>query len=102
MVINGNKGRVKYVEGNIIFLESPTGVLPVFPVFSKGVAYYPILPGYASTGHKIIDQYLEHNTGVSLKSFVLSLGYIVLSRVSSLDKVVPMLQLRRTYFFDDL
>ena len=46
-IINGNIGKLKYVESNTLFLESSKGVLPVFPVFENGCQYYPFLVTYS-------------------------------------------------------
>lgn len=84
LVINGNMGGVRYVECSIIFLQSLTVILPVFPVFNYGAAYYTNVPVYASTVHKIKGQDLEHTTLVFHKNiFSPAIEYVVLSRVLS-------------------
>ena len=100
-IINGNTGKVKYVESNVIFLESSKGVLAVFPVFENGCQYYPLVPAYSSTVHKIMGQDLDHVTlAFDLRTLSPAVGYVALSSVSSFDKVVPMLRLRKSHFFN--
>lgn len=63
LVINGNIGEVKYVEGKIVFIICNNSMLvPVFPVYSNRMAYYPVLPGFASTVQKVMGQDLPHMT----------------------------------------
>ena len=64
----------------------------MFAVYNGGSQYYPIMAGYASTFHKVMGQTLLHVTLV-FDARVLSqgIGYVALSRVSSLDNVVPLL-----------
>ena len=47
-------GKIKYVEGNTIFIQTANVMVPVFPVFRDGQQYYPIVAGYASTIHKVM------------------------------------------------
>ena len=92
-------GKVKYAEGNIIFIQSADKIIPIFPVYQDGVPYYPILAGYASTVHKITGQTSPHITLVfNMRILSQGVGYVALSRVSSLDNVVPLLRLRRSHF----
>ena len=94
-------GKIKYIEGNIIFLESSDKLIPVFAVYDNGKRYYPIVPGYASTVHKVMGQTLKHITLVfDMRIFTPALGYVALSRVSSLDNVVPLLRLGRSHFIN--
>ena len=63
LMINGNIGKVKYVEGKIVFITCNNSMLvPVFPVYSNRMAYYPVLPGFASTVQKVMGQDLPHMT----------------------------------------
>lgn len=95
-------GRVKYCQGDTIFIENVSNdIIPVFPVYSEGQQYFPILPAYASTVHKIMGQTLEHITLVfDIRMLSPAVGYVALSRVSSLDNVVPLLRLRKTHFLN--
>ena len=95
-------GRVKYCEGNTIFVQNNSGeVIPVFPVYCEGRQYFPIVPAYASTVHKIMGQTLQHITLVfDIRTLSLTVGYVALSRVSSLDNVVPLLGLRKSHFLN--
>ena len=95
-------GRVKYCQGDTIFIENVSkDIIPVFPVYCEGQQYFPILPAYASTVHKIMGQTLEHITLVfDIRMLSPAVGYVALSRVSSLDNVVPLLRLRKTHFLN--
>ena len=98
-IINGNTGKVKYLENNTIFLESLKGILPIFLVFENACQYYPLGAWYSSTVHKIIGQDLHDITlAFDLRTLSPTVGYVALSRVSSFDKVVPMLRLRKSHF----
>ena len=55
-------GKIKYFEGNIIFIQSSNKIIPVFAVFDQGQQYFPIVAGYASTVHKVMGQTLQHVT----------------------------------------
>ena len=94
-------GKIKYLEGNIIFLQASNKVIPVFAVYDQGQQYFPIVAGYASTVHKVMGQTLQHVT-LAFDICMLSpaVGYVALSRVSSLDNVVPLLRLRRSHFIN--
>ena len=52
-------GKIKYFEGNIIFIQSSNKIIPVFAVFDQGQQYFPIVAGYASTVHKVMGQTLH-------------------------------------------
>ena len=74
-------------------------MLPIFPVYDNGVCYYPIVPGYASTVHKIVGQDLAHVTLVfDLKKLLSAVGYVAISRVNSINNIVPLLRLRKSHF----
>ena len=53
-------GKVKYVDGNTIFVETFNAIIPVFAVYNNGQEYFPLVAGYASTVHKIMGQTLKH------------------------------------------
>ena len=93
-------GRVKYCEGDAIFIEnSSNNIIPVFPVYSQEQQFFPIVAGYAFTIHKIMGPTLEHITLVfDIRMLSPAVEYIALSRVSSLDNVVPLLRLRKSHF----
>ena len=101
-ITNGNTGKVKYVQNSIVFLESPLGMLAVFPVFEDDChQYYPLVGGYSSTVHKIMGEDLDHVTlAFDLKTLSPAVGYVALSRVSSFDNVIPMLRLRKSHFIN--
>ena len=101
-VINGMLGKVQYCEGQHIFIKCGQKIVPVFPVYNNREPYYPIVAGYCFTIHKVMGQTLSHVT-LAFDSRFLSpaVGYVALSRVSSLDNVVPMLWLRKTHFIND-
>ena len=74
-------------------------IIRVFAVYCEGQKYFPVVPAYASTGHKIMGQTLQHITLVfDIRILSPAVGYVALSRVSSLDNVVPLLQLRKSHF----
>lgn len=51
------------MEGKIVFIICNNSMLvPVFPVYSNRMAYYPVLPGFASTVQKVMGQDLPHMT----------------------------------------
>ena len=95
-------GKVKYIDGNTIFVETNTNaIIPVFAVFKDGQQYFPLVAGYASTVHKVMGQILQHVTCVfDIQMLSPTVGYVALSRVSSLDNVVPLLRLKRSHFIN--
>ena len=100
-VLNGNSGKVKYIHGSIIFVQSEKYLLPIFPVYDNQVCYYPIVPWYASTVHKIMGQDIPHVTlAFDLKTMSSAVGYVALSWVSSIDNIVPLLRLRKSHFYN--
>ena len=94
--------KVKYIDGNTIFVETNTNaIIPVFAVFQDGQQYFPLVAGYASTVHKVMGQILQHVTCVfDIQMLSPAIGYVALSRVSSLDNVVPLLRLKRSHFIN--
>ena len=63
MVINGNIGKVKICgRQNFFIICNNSMLVPVFPVYSNRMAYYPVLPGFASTVQKVMGQDLPHMT----------------------------------------
>ena len=92
--------RINYCEGDTIFIEnSSNDIIPVFPVCSEEQQFFPIVAGYAFTIHKIMGQTLEHITLVfDMRMLSPAVGYVALSRVSSLENVVPLLRLRKSHF----
>ena len=57
--------------------------------------------GYTSNVHKVIGQAVEHVTLVfDMRMLSLAVGYVALSRVSSLDNVVPLLRLSRSHLIN--
>ena len=94
-------GKVQYCEGGNIFVKCGDTLVPVFPVYRYREPCYRIVAGYCSTIHKVTGQTLPHLTLIFDCCFLSpAIGYIALSRVSSLDNVVPMLWLRKTYFIN--
>ena len=78
-------GKVKYIDGNTIFVQTANVIVPVFPVYSDGQEYFPIVAGYASTIHKVMGQTLQHVTlAFDMRMLSPAVGYVALSRVSSL------------------
>ena len=72
-------------------------------MYDKGQEYFPIVPGYASTVHKVIGQALQHVTlAFDISMLSPAVGYIALSRVSSIDNVVPLLRLRKSHFINNV
>ena len=99
LVVNGMAGKVKYIDGKTIFIKAANAMMPVFPVYRDGQQYYPIVAGYASIIHKVMGETLQDITlEFDMRMLSPNLGYIALSRVSSLDNVVPLLRLRKTHF----
>ena len=92
-------GKVKYVQGNTIFVQTSEAIVPVFAVYSNGLEYFPIVAGYASTIPKVMGQTLKHVILV-FDIWMLSpaVGYVALSRVSSLDIVLPLIRLRKSFY----
>ena len=75
--------------------------MPVFPVHRDQAPYYPLVPAYCSTVHKVMGQTLQHLTLVFDSRYLTpAVGYAALSRVSDNDNVVPMLRLRKTHFIN--
>ena len=96
-------GKIKYLQGNIIFIQSSNNIVPVFAVFDQGQQYFPIVAGYASTVHKVMDQTLQHVTlAFDIQMLSPAVGYVALSRVSSIDNVVPLLRLRKSHFINNV
>lgn len=90
-----------YIYNSILFVKSKTSILPIFPVYDDGVPYYPIVPGYASTVHKIMGQTLAHVTlAFDLTKLSSAVGYVAISRVDSINNVVPLLRLRKSHFIN--
>lgn len=99
-VVNGTIGRVKYIRNGIIMLENSACLIPVFPVFVNGQAYYPITAACSSTVHKVMGQDIEHVTLVFENKLLLAaVGYVKLRHVRNLQSIVPMLKLRRKTIF---
>ena len=46
-------GKMKYMEGNIIFIESSDKLIPVLAAYREG-RKYSIVRGYARTAHKVM------------------------------------------------
>ena len=94
-------GKIKYIKGNIIFKQSCDKIIPIFAVYNKGQEYFPIVPGYASTVHKVIGQTLQHVTlAFDISMLSSAVGSVALSRVSSIDNIVPLLLLRKSDFIN--
>ena len=94
-------GKIKYVEGNIIFIQASENIIPVFAVYNHGQQYFPIFASYASTVHKVMGQTLQHITlAFDIRMLSPVVGYVALSRVSSINRVVPLLRLRRSHFIN--
>ena len=92
-------GKVLYCEGQIIFPKCGQNIVLVFPVYCNCMSYYQIVAGYSSTIHKVMGQTLPYITLVfNCRYLTPALGYVAFLRDSSLHKVVPMLQLRKTHF----
>ena len=72
-------------------------------MYDKGQEYFPIVPGYASTVRKVIGQALQHVTlAFDISMLSPAVGYVALSRVSSIDNVVPLLRLRKSHFINNV
>lgn len=90
---------MEWREGLIFIQNNSNEIILVFPVYCEEQQYFTIFAAYASTVHKIIGQTLEHiNLVFDIPMLSLTIGYIVLSRVSSLYNVVPLLRLRKSHF----
>ena len=98
LAVNGLSGKVKCIKDNTIFIQSGTSIIPVFKEYADGQKYHPIVAGYAPTIHKVMGQTLSHVTLV-FDMRVIAIGYVALSRVSSLGNV-PLLQLRKAHFIN--
>ena len=59
-IVNGMTGKVKYVQGNTVYVQTSEAIVPVFAVYSNGLEYFPMVAGYASTIHKVMGQTLKH------------------------------------------
>ena len=98
-MVNGMTEKVLYCESQIIFLKCGQDIVPVFPVYCNRIPYYPIVAGYSSAINKVTGQTLPHITLVfNCRYLSPAVGYVALSKNSSLHNVVPMLQLRKTHF----
>ena len=87
-------GKVKYIDDNTIFAETSNAIVPVFAANSQRQEYFPIVPGYATSIHKVMGQTLQHVTLVfDVRMLSPAIGYVALSRV-----VVPLLRLRKSHF----
>ena len=98
--VNGITGTIAFFRDDTYFLRSDDQTIPIFPLFNEHqVMYYPLRSAYATTIHKIQGQTLDHVTLVfDMPSITPGMGYVALSRVASLDRVVPMLRLTRSHF----
>lgn len=97
--MNGMTGRVHYCEGQTIIIKSESKIMPVFSVYGDQTPYYPVVAGYCSTIHIIMGQTLKHITLVFDSRYLApAVVYVALSRVSSIDNVVPMIRLSNTHF----
>ena len=101
--VNGMTGKVKYFEENIVSVQVFKKIVPVFAVYDHEEEYFPIVAGYASTVHKVMGQPLQH-LKLAFNSSMLSpaVGYVALSKVSSIDNVVPLLWLIRSHFINSV
>ena len=83
------------------FLNCGQNIVPVFLVYCNRIPCYPIVVGYSSTIYKVIGQKFPHITLVFNSRYMSpAVGYVALSRGSSLHSVVPMLRLRKTHFLN--
>ena len=97
--VNDTTGTVAYFQGSAFFIQATDVMIPVFPVYQGNCMYYPLRPAYASTVHKIQGQTLQHVTLVfDMQSITAGMSYVAVSRVPSIDKVVPMFLLTRRHF----
>ena len=74
-------GKVKYVRGNTILIQTSEAIVPVFAVYSNGLEYFPIVAGYASNIHKVMGQTLKYVTLLVFDMQMLSpdVGYVASS-----------------------
>ena len=101
LVVNGNTGKAKHIYNIIFIVQSNRSILPIFPVYDNGVIYYPIVPGYASTVHKIMGQTLAHVTlAFVLKKLSSAVGYVAIICVDSINNIVPLLRSHKSHFFN--
>ena len=101
MVVNGKTGRIQYIYNQTIFVKAEKSMLPIFPVYDSDTVYYPIVPGYASTIHKVMGQDIEHVTlAFDRKTSSAAVGYVAISRVSSINNIVPVIHLRKSHFIN--
>ena len=99
--VNGMSGKTQYFKGNILFVEVSDKSIPVFAIYDNGQEYFPIVAGYASTVHKVMRQTLKHVTFTfDIPILSPTIRYVALSRVSSIDNVVPLLRLRKSHFIN--
>ena len=71
--------KIKYFEGNIIFIQSSNKIIPVFAVLGQGQQYFPIVAEYASTVHKVMGQALQHVTLVfDIRILSPAVGYVLI------------------------
>lgn len=97
--VNGTTGIIRYYRGHTWFIESAGKMIPIFPIYDGGDMVYPLRPGYASTVHKIQGQTLRHVTLVFNKKVLTpGVGYVAVSRVRSIDKLITMFRLSRDHF----
>ena len=61
-VINGMTGKVQYCDGQTIFIKSGDNLILVFPVYRDRTPYYPLVPAYCFTVHKVMGQTIPHIT----------------------------------------
>ena len=94
-------GKVQYYDGQTIFIKSENNLIVVFPVYRDRTPYYPLVPAYCFTVHKVMGQTIPHITLVFDSRYLPSaVGYVALPRVSHIDNVVPMLRLRKSHFLN--
>ena len=55
-------GKVQYCDGGNIFVKCGDTLVPLFPVYHNREPYYPIVAGYCSIIHKVMEQTLPHVT----------------------------------------
>ena len=49
-------GKVQYYDGQTIFIKSEDNLIVVFPVYRDRTPYYPLVPAYCFTVHKVMGQ----------------------------------------------
>ena len=90
-----------HCDGQTIFIKSGDNLIPVFPVYRDRTPYYPLVPAYCFTVHKVMGQTIPHVTLVFDSRYLPpAVGYVALPRVSDIDNVVPMLRLRKSHFLN--